>query len=170
MLSGFYGASSLVGYVIASGLVAFFSLPQYHIANYSLRSLLVFYDLPARLVDAATLLLALVWAIGAWRLRADRQRCYAFTLGASLLMSPIVWRNYFLLGIPIAILLYGHVRSQSIVVRLIYAVGVLANGRHVFVVFTIREREGARLIRAISARFMHEKEIRRYEATKQNTP
>jgi len=109
-----------------AGLVAFFSLPQYHIANYSLRSLLVFYDLPARLVDAATLLLALVWALGAWRLRGDRQRCYAFTLGASLLMSPIVWRNYFLLGILIAILLYRHVWSQRIVVRSIYAFGVLA--------------------------------------------
>jgi hypothetical protein len=109
-----------------ASLVAFFNLPQYHIANYSLRSLLVFYALPAQLVETATLLIALGWALGAWRLRGDRQRCYAFTLGASLLMSPIVWRNYFLLGILIAILLYGHVRSQGIAVRSIYAVGVLA--------------------------------------------
>jgi Glycosyltransferase family 87 len=108
-----------------ASLVAFFSLPQYHIANYSLRSMLVFYDLPMRLVDLATLVVSLGWALGAWRLRDDRQRCYAFTLGASLLMSPIVWRNYFLLGIPIAILLYRYVRSHGIVVQSIYLVGVL---------------------------------------------
>lgn len=47
------------------------------------------------------------------------------------------------------------------------AIGRLANGRHVFVVFTVRERDGLRLIRPISARFMHQKEVRQYEATKQ---
>jgi uncharacterized DUF497 family protein len=43
------------------------------------------------------------------------------------------------------------------------AVGRTASGRYVFLVFTIRERDGKRLLRPISARFMHRKEIRRYE-------
>jgi len=36
-------------------------------------------------------------------------------------------------------------------------------GRAAFVAFTIRQVVGARLIRPISARFMHAKEVRRYE-------
>jgi uncharacterized DUF497 family protein len=45
------------------------------------------------------------------------------------------------------------------------AVGRLpAKGRYVFVVFTFRVRDGMRLIRPISARFMHKKEVERYEA------
>jgi uncharacterized DUF497 family protein len=43
------------------------------------------------------------------------------------------------------------------------AVGIASSGRHVFVVFTIRERAGQRLIRPISARYMHRREIERYE-------
>ena len=43
------------------------------------------------------------------------------------------------------------------------AVGKNADGRHVFVVFTIRERNGQRFIRPISARYMHGKEIASYE-------
>lgn len=39
-----------------------------------------------------------------------------------------------------------------------------AAGRHVFVVFTLRGREGRRLIRPISARYMHKREIEAYEA------
>ena len=39
------------------------------------------------------------------------------------------------------------------------AVGEDAEGRYVFVVFCFREREGKRLIRPISARYMHQKEI-----------
>jgi len=38
-------------------------------------------------------------------------------------------------------------------------------GRAVFIVFTVRERDGQVLIRPISARFMHAKEVRRYEET-----
>ena len=46
------------------------------------------------------------------------------------------------------------------------AVGRSASGeRAVFVVFTLRQRDGATFIRPISARFMHAKEIRRYEET-----
>jgi uncharacterized DUF497 family protein len=45
------------------------------------------------------------------------------------------------------------------------AVGRCRSGRFVFVVFTIRARSGERLIRPISARYMHPKEVRRYEET-----
>jgi len=43
------------------------------------------------------------------------------------------------------------------------AIGRTAAGRAVFVVFTLRERGGRRLVRAISARFMHAKEIKGLE-------
>ena len=43
------------------------------------------------------------------------------------------------------------------------AVGRTAEGRPLFVAFTLRTGARGRLIRAISARFMHAKEIRAYE-------
>jgi len=43
------------------------------------------------------------------------------------------------------------------------AVGTNQSGRHVFIVFALRERDRARLARPISARYMHRKEIARYE-------
>ena len=43
------------------------------------------------------------------------------------------------------------------------AVGRAASGRMAFVVFTVREVAGARLIRPISARYMHAKEVRSHE-------
>ncbi|WGF88483.1 BrnT family toxin [Marinivivus vitaminiproducens] len=43
------------------------------------------------------------------------------------------------------------------------AIGRTASGRAVFIVFTIRERGGASLIRPISARYMHRHEIESYE-------
>jgi uncharacterized protein len=43
------------------------------------------------------------------------------------------------------------------------AIGKTARGRSVFLVFTIRERDGRRLIRPISARYMHRKEVESYE-------
>ena len=43
------------------------------------------------------------------------------------------------------------------------AIGRDANGRAVFVVFTLRQRAGALFIRPISARYMHRKEIATYE-------
>ena len=46
------------------------------------------------------------------------------------------------------------------------AVGRNQAGRHLFVVFTIRRVDGALLIRPISARYMHEKEVAGYEKTK----
>lgn len=43
------------------------------------------------------------------------------------------------------------------------AIGRTAAGRSVFVVFTLRNRHGQQLIRPISARYMHRKEVDAYE-------
>ena len=43
------------------------------------------------------------------------------------------------------------------------AIGATPQGRWVFLAFTLRERGGRRLIRPISARYMHRKEIEHYE-------
>lgn len=44
------------------------------------------------------------------------------------------------------------------------AVGRTARGRPLFVAFTIRVRRGQRLVRPVSARYMHKEEIDAYEA------
>jgi uncharacterized protein len=44
------------------------------------------------------------------------------------------------------------------------AVGRNSQGRALFVVFTIRSRDGKNFIRPLSARYMHRKEIDGYEA------
>ncbi len=43
------------------------------------------------------------------------------------------------------------------------AIGRTREDRHVLVAFTLRERDGEILIRPISARYMHQKEIDHYE-------
>lgn len=43
------------------------------------------------------------------------------------------------------------------------AIGRTASGRGVFIVFTLRRKEDELLIRPISARYMHKKEIEAYE-------
>lgn len=43
------------------------------------------------------------------------------------------------------------------------AVGKNEDGRYIFVVFTLRKKAGKQLIRPISARYMHQKEIGHYE-------
>lgn len=43
------------------------------------------------------------------------------------------------------------------------AIGVDADGRHVFLVFTLRRRRSGNYLRPISARFMHKREIEHYE-------
>ena len=47
--------------------------------------------------------------------------------------------------------------------RRLRGIGKTARGRSVFLVFTVRERGGKRLIRPIAARYMHRKEVRSYE-------
>ena len=44
--------------------------------------------------------------------------------------------------------------------------GVTKESRHVFIVFTFRELEDERYMRPISARYMHEKEVKNYEQRK----
>ena len=46
------------------------------------------------------------------------------------------------------------------------AVGTDVKGRHVFIVYTIRQRSDGMLIRPIRARYMHKREIRHYEKQK----
>ena len=43
------------------------------------------------------------------------------------------------------------------------AIGKTPKGRHVFPVFTIREKKGKRHIRLIGARYMNRKEVQHYE-------
>ncbi|MGJ8572948.1 MAG: BrnT family toxin [Hoeflea sp.] len=43
------------------------------------------------------------------------------------------------------------------------AIGLTKEGRHLFVVFIIRETNSDKRLRVISARYMHKKEITRYE-------
>ncbi len=43
------------------------------------------------------------------------------------------------------------------------AIGKSHDGRWVFIVFTMRARRGKRLVRPISARYMHKKEVDHYE-------
>ncbi len=43
------------------------------------------------------------------------------------------------------------------------AIGRSDDGRWIFVVFTLRTRRGRRLVRPISARHMHKKEVKHYE-------
>jgi uncharacterized protein len=43
------------------------------------------------------------------------------------------------------------------------AVGRTPSGRYVFVAFTLRTADGAQVIRPISARYMHAREVKRYE-------
>lgn len=43
------------------------------------------------------------------------------------------------------------------------AIGKVESDRPIFVAFTLREKHGVSMIRPISARYMHDKEIKRYE-------
>ena len=43
------------------------------------------------------------------------------------------------------------------------AIGKSARGRHILIVFTLRRQKGETLIRPISARHMHQKEVDYYE-------
>ena len=61
---------------------------------------------------------------------------------------------------PVAILLdETHSRTE----KRLRAIGKTAEGRAIFVVFTLRRRGGDTLLRPISARYTHDKEVRSYE-------
>ena len=57
---------------------------------------------------------------------------------------------------------FSHDVLHSIVEQRLVVVGRNAVGRAIFVVFTIRAKEGRSLLRPITARYMHAKEARRY--------
>ena len=59
-------------------------------------------------------------------------------------------------------LLRINLRHNSLEKRL-YAIGLTHEGRYAYVVFTFRQKGAYRLIRPISARYMHKKEIAYYE-------
>ncbi len=65
-----------------------------------------------------------------------------------------------LFAAPVAILSDA---AHSLKERRYRAIGRTPQRRAVFVVFTLRQRNGDVLIRPISARFMHAKELRTYE-------
>ena len=48
-------------------------------------------------------------------------------------------------------------------------IGPTNDGRYILVAFTFRLRDGQQLIRPISARFMHAKEIKHYEAQRKDS-
>lgn len=59
-----------------------------------------------------------------------------------------------------------HVESDimnSVVEKRFRAIGNTRENRAVFLVFTIRDRDGDKFIRPISARYMHKKELDEYE-------
>jgi uncharacterized DUF497 family protein len=50
------------------------------------------------------------------------------------------------------------------------AAGRNSAGRAMFVAFTVRVRDGRRLLRPVTARYMHAKESERYDATRTQAP
>ena len=61
---------------------------------------------------------------------------------------------------PVAVLPdEAHSRAE----RRFRAIGRTVAARHVFIVFTLREKDGEMLVRPISARYMHKREIEAYE-------
>ena len=84
--------------------------------------------------------------------RGNRAKCQEHGLSIALIES--------LFAGPVAILPdAAHSRAE----HRYRAIGRTGEGRAVFVVFTMRRRGGALLIRPISARYMHAKEVKVYE-------
>jgi uncharacterized protein len=89
--------------------------------------------------------------------RGNRAKCQKHGLSIALIES--------LFARPLAIvpstadLLEADSRDES----RFCAVGQTGNGRRVFLVFTLRRKGDRQLIRPISARYMHKKEIESYE-------
>ncbi len=82
----------------------------------------------------------------------SRRKCRKHGLSAGLIEG--------LFSRPLAILPDPDHSEQETRFR---AVGRTAGGRGVFIVFTLRSKNGELLIRPISARYMHKKEIVAYE-------
>ena len=84
--------------------------------------------------------------------RGNRAKCQKHGLSIALIES--------LFARPLAILPSA---ADSQDERRFCAVGQTGNGRRVFLVFTLRRKGDMQLIRPISARYMHKKEIESYE-------
>jgi uncharacterized DUF497 family protein len=84
--------------------------------------------------------------------RANREKCRRH--GVSIAEIESIFAN------PVAVVPDpAHSRTEE----RFKAIGRTTEGRHAFVVFTLRNRDGAMLIRPISARYMHRKEVQYYE-------
>jgi len=84
--------------------------------------------------------------------RGNRAKCQKHGLSMALIES--------LFARPLAIVPGV---ADSIEESRFCAVGKTGNGRRVFLVFTLRRKGNEQLIRPISARYMHKKEIESYE-------
>jgi uncharacterized DUF497 family protein len=84
--------------------------------------------------------------------RGNRTKCQKHGLSIALIES--------LFARPLAIIPSAADSQEE---RRFCAVGQTVNGRRVFLVFTLRRKGEKQLIRPISARYMHKKEIESYE-------
>ena len=84
--------------------------------------------------------------------RGNRAKCQKHGLSIALIES--------LFALPLAIVPSG---ADSREESRFCAVGQTGNGRKVFLVFALRHKGDSQLIRPISARYMHKKEIESYE-------
>jgi uncharacterized DUF497 family protein len=84
--------------------------------------------------------------------RGNRAKCQKHGLSTALIES--------LFARPLAIIPSAADSQEE---RRFCAVGQAGNGRRVFLVFTLRRKGDRQLIRPISARYMHNKEIEYYE-------
>ncbi len=84
--------------------------------------------------------------------RGSRAKCQKHGLSIALIES--------LFAEPLAILPSA---ADSPEERRFCAVGQTGHGRRVFLVFTLRRKGDKELIRPISARYMHKKEVESYE-------
>jgi uncharacterized protein len=84
--------------------------------------------------------------------RGNRAKCQKHGLSIAVIES--------LFARPLAII-PSEADSQE--ERRFCAVGQTGNGRRVFLVFTLRRKDDKQLIRPISARYMHKREIESYE-------
>lgn len=84
--------------------------------------------------------------------RANREKCQKHGVSIGEIESAF--------GRPIAVVPDpSHSRSED----RFKAIGTTAERRHVLIVFTLRNRDRETLIRPISARYMHRKEVEYYE-------
>jgi uncharacterized DUF497 family protein len=84
--------------------------------------------------------------------RGNRAKCQKHGLSTALIES--------LFARPLAIIPSATASQEE---RRFCAVGQTGNGRRVFLVFTLRRNGDRQLIRPISARYMHKKEVESYE-------